>query len=158
MQPGDDGAHKMGVEWPVPRFKDLGDGTVIDLLTRLVWTKSANAPGPPVCSTGSKMRWKDTLEYIACLNENNYLGYKDWTLPNRKQLFSLVDRSRYKPALPSGNPFTDVKLKNYWSSTTDPQNADQAFYIGMDKGNIDDYRKSDTNYVWPVRAARQMRE
>ena len=37
---GDDGELQVGVAWPDPRFTDLGDGTVADNHTGLVWAKA----------------------------------------------------------------------------------------------------------------------
>jgi hypothetical protein len=42
---GEDGDLKKGVVWPKPRFKDNGNGTVTDKLTKLIWLKNANAFG-----------------------------------------------------------------------------------------------------------------
>ena len=39
--PGDDGDINAGVQWPVPRFTDKGDGTVTDNLTGLIWLKNS---------------------------------------------------------------------------------------------------------------------
>src|SRR3989338_929461 len=90
---GDDGDLKRGVAWPSPRFTDNGDGTVTDNLTSLAWTKDANAPEPAACSSATPKRgtWQGALNYVACLNTNNYLGYTDWRLPNINELESLVN-------------------------------------------------------------------
>jgi hypothetical protein len=42
---GDDGGRQKGVAWPVPRFIDEGDGTILDRLTGLIWLKDANCFG-----------------------------------------------------------------------------------------------------------------
>ena len=39
---GDDGDLEAGVAWPIPRFKDNNDGTILDTLTGLIWLKNAN--------------------------------------------------------------------------------------------------------------------
>lgn len=106
---GDDGDLQTGYAWPNPRFSDHGDGTVTDNLTGLMWTKDANSPGPTQCApyTGLNQTWQDALDRAKCLNDNNYLGYNDWRLPNRKEIFSLIDHSVYDPALPQGHPFTN---------------------------------------------------
>ena len=41
---GQDGDIQAGVPWPEPRFTDNGDGTMMDNLTGLMWTKNANLP------------------------------------------------------------------------------------------------------------------
>ena len=72
---------------------DNGTDTVTDTTTGLMWQK-ATAPGP--------YTWQQALAYAETLT---LAGYTDWRLPNRKELFSLVDRSTFEPPLPE-----DAKL------------------------------------------------
>jgi len=98
--------------------------------------------------------WQDALDYINSVNNGGGLGgHHDWRLPNRKELFSLVDHSRYNPALPVGYPFQNVQSSDYWSSTTYALVTYMAWYVNMWDGSVDSYHhwKSDTNYFWPVR-------
>jgi hypothetical protein len=101
---------RAGVPWPNPRFADLGNGTVTDNLTGLMWTKDANRPG-------TDQLWQGALDYVAGMNAGIYpnFGYTDWRLPNVNELESLIDAERSYPALPSGHPFTNVQNSNYWS-------------------------------------------
>jgi len=109
---GDDGDLEKGVFWPVPRFTDHGNGTITDNLTGLMWTKNANLAG------GAKF-WQEALDYVKSINSGAGLGgYHDWRLPNRKELFSLIDHSKWDPALPASDPFQNVQSDCYWSSTT----------------------------------------
>jgi hypothetical protein len=139
---GDDGDLEWGVAWPVPRFTDLGNGTVGDNLTGLIWAKSANLPGGT---------WQQALDYVTSLNSGHYLGYSDWRLPNRKELHSLTDFSQYGPALPAGHPFTNVQADAYWSSTTIAFDSGDAWYVRMNSGSVDGFYKSGLFSVWPVR-------
>lgn len=148
----DDGALKTGVAWPDPRFavSSSGTGTVVtDKLTGLMWTGDAGTPtvtGSPTCSGGRRI-WQEALDYVTCLNTNDYLGYNDWRLPNRKELESLIDRSMYSPALPPGHPFVNVQGISYWSSTwTDSF----GWRVDMDTGLSSAVSDFDY-YVWPVR-------
>jgi hypothetical protein len=146
---GDDGDLEMGVAWPDPRFADNGDGTITDNLTGLMWTKDANLPD------GSKM-WYQALNYVARMNAGIYknFGYTDWRLPNRKELFSLIDRSQDHPALPAGHPFTNVQDRAYWSSSNYESGAWEVNMWSGDVG-IDPKISIWGNYmrsVWPVRA------
>ncbi|MBF0316769.1 MAG: DUF1566 domain-containing protein [Nitrospirae bacterium] len=149
----DDGALQNGVIWPSPRFTDNtagGHQTVTDNLTGLIWVKDASTPTVGSC-TGGAMAWQSALNYVVCLNTASYEGYSDWRLPNREELFSLVDRRMYNPPLPSGHPFTNVPLgATYWTSTTYANNTSAAWYIGI-RGNLNNVVKSDNDYVWPVR-------
>ena len=145
---GDDGALERGVTWPAPRFADNFDGTVTDNLTGLIWLKNAN------CSGGRT--WHQALTYcntlasgMCGLNDGSVAG--QWHLPNRKELFSLIDYSRYGPALPQGHPFTNVQSSFYWSSSTNADGTDDAWVVGMNSGNVYDGSKTSSYYVWPVR-------
>jgi hypothetical protein len=149
--PGDDGDLQKGVSWPAPRFLDPGDGTVTDNLTGLMWARDAYAPGPPECTPEIAKTWKDALDHALCLNTYAYLGYGDWRLPNWRELESLMDRSRV-PALPEGHPFTNVVDDFYWwSSSTNPQYPDTAWFAEMSYGYLSWGYKGSEWAVWPVR-------
>jgi hypothetical protein len=150
---GQDGDRQQGVAWPSRRFTDNGDQTVTDNLTNLIWTRNADAPGPSACGSGASMDWQRALDYVACLNANNFLGHSDWRLPNRKELHSLTDFSEGLPALPSGNPFANVQSDGYyWSSTSKAAVPDAAWFVHISGGYMSAYNKSSLGqYVWPVR-------
>ena len=145
---GDDGALERGVAWPVPRFTDNGDGTVTDNLTKLIWLKNANCSG--------QKTWQQALSYcntlasgLCSLTDGSVAG--DWRLPNRKELFSLIDHSCHADALPQGHPFTNVQSTWYWSSSTYANDTNRAWQVFMQLGNIGSSYKSNDTYVWPVR-------
>src|SRR3989338_8403686 len=125
---GDDGYLERGVAWPSPRFTDNGNGTVTDNLTGLMWSKNANLPN-------GYMTWQNALNYIASLNSGSGLAdYHDWRLPNKKELQSLIDYSNHEPALPTGNPFTNVQSDYYWSSSTYADSTYYAWFVDMYDG------------------------
>ena len=152
---GDDGNVRAGVTWPEQRFTDNGDESVTDNLTGIIWAKSANAPGPSVCDPVKSKTWQGALDYIACLNTNNYLGHSDWRLPNINELFSLTDFSKYNPSLPLGHPFADVENSGtdvYWSSTVHARfHTYYAWRICFWDGTLAESSKAGEYYVWPVR-------
>ncbi len=157
---GDDGDLEKGTAWPDPRFTDNGDGTVTDNLTNLVWLKKANCPAATV-------GWDTAFTYIAELNTSGTMNgnsaadtsangshQTDWRLPNRKELFSLLDQSRLNPALIAGHPFEDVQPEWYWSSSTDDLNDANAWAISMGSGSVSRGSKTTgERYVWAVRQA-----
>lgn len=144
---GQDGDLRIGVAWPEPRFNDIGNGTVIDNLTGLIWLKNANCFDSQTWANAISSA--NSLRAGACgLTDNSMAG--DWRLPNRKELRSLVDYSRYGPALPGGQPFTNVLVGWYWSSSTCVGNGN-AWVVDMWDGSAGSYDQSHFTWVWPVR-------
>jgi len=149
---GDDGDLRRGVSWPAQRFADHGNGIVTDSLTGLIWTKNANLP------KGTRT-WQGALDYVKGMNAGDYenFGYRDWRLPNRKELYSLIDYSQNNPALPAGHPFTNVQTVYtfYWSSTTWASGLgtglDTDWLVYMLDGEVLPGYKYSNYYVWPVR-------
>jgi hypothetical protein len=75
------------------RFTVSDDGlTVADAQTGLVWQQA-----------GSDKRYDfaDAAGYIESLNDDEFGGFDDWRLPTDHELCSIVDRSRYNPAIDS---------------------------------------------------------
>ena len=132
----------VGVPWPTIRFTEYG-GCVTDNLTGLMWTKDA--------SFGGLGTWANAL---ISTEDVTVCGFVDWRLPNSKELFSLVDRSRSGPALPAGHPFTNVQSAVddvYWSSTSYAFDPKEAWTIDMLLGGLNSLLKTDSAFVWPVR-------
>lgn len=115
-------------------FVDNGDETVSDLATQLMWQQSDSKKG---------MNWEDALAWVQEKNQENYLGYNDWRLPNAKELHSILDynnspKSNQKAAINSVFKITKIKdegnADNYpffWTSTTlvGQRGAQHAVYI-----------------------------
>ena len=148
---GDDGDLEKGMVWPDPRFVDNGDGTVTDRLTGLVWLQNANCF--VMSSWDQALLDCSGLASGACgLTDGSVPG--DWRLSNVDELLSLIDRSQTTPALPSGNPFTDVQTSTYWSSTTSAGDTDFAWFVFFDDGFSDYNAKAAEHHLWPVRGGR----
>lgn len=112
---------------------------VNDTKTGLMWQDDA---------IGSTMNWSTAI--TTC--ENLTLGgYSDWRLPNIRELKSIVDKSRYDPAI-SPN-FIAITSDQYWSSTTDASNSSDgwfvAFYSGI--GSSSSGKGNNSVYVRCVR-------
>ncbi|NJO15337.1 MAG: DUF1566 domain-containing protein [Thioploca sp.] len=145
---GDDGNIRKGVTTSGPRFTDPGNGTVTDNLTGLIWLKEANCFGQQDWTTA--IASANNLSSGSCsLNDGSKKG--DWRLPNTNELFSLIDRGQSNPVLPSGHPFLNVQLDNYWSATTYASNASNAWVVALSSGSVNSYDRAYTYYVWPVR-------
>ena len=126
-------------------FVDNGDGTVTDSATGLMWSQA---------DSGEGMNWEDALAWAQARNEENYLGYSDWRMPNAKELQSIVDYERSPATTGSAaiDPVFDVtRITNeagqldypfYWTGTTFIRTAGTAGYavnvaFGRGLGSMD---------------------
>jgi hypothetical protein len=151
---GDDGDAEAGTSWPDPRFTVSGDA-VTDNLTGLMWTKDAcliNTRNPDNDTDGNPgdgaVTWEHAFGYVKKLNNESYLGFTDWRLPNKKELRSLADYSR-SPALPAGHPFTNVKSSSYWTSSF---SISDIWIVHFINGQAVLASSANLYHVWPVRA------
>jgi len=153
---GDDGHLRPGVSWPEQRFTDNNDQTMTDTLTGLVWSKdSPYAPGPESC--GFTGNWQRTLEYVQCLNNNAWLGYTDWRIPNLKELLSLVNLGETPPSSWLWHQgFTNMNLVGgdyFWTSDTCVKFPNTAWTVGLSLGTADIYDKTYPQRLLPVRGS-----
>ncbi len=141
---GQDGDYSSGAPWPPVRFDLREEGVVRDNLTGFFWTRNANINGFPVS-------WQEALDLINRLNQEEYSGFSDWRLPNRRELRSLMDYQTRKPALPLGHPFQNIFLGWYWSSTTAAIHPAYAWYVHLEGARMFYGRKDQYSLFWPVR-------
>lgn len=149
---GQDGESQAGVAWPNPRFVKDADGTMSDRQTGLVWSKDGMAPGPDACMPGKRRSLQGALRLVACLNANGYLGRRDWRLPNRNELATLVNRGQADSAAwLNTQGFSDVQPASYWSSSTFVHATLNGWSLNLRDGAVTTYAKPHDINVWPVR-------
>ena len=137
--PGDDyygqDAHYSG---PQPSYNDNGDGTVADLTTGLVWQKADD---------GVPRTWQQATDYCASLS----LGENEnWRLPNPRELFSIVDFSRFDPAI---DPVFSGNSDNYWSSSVCAGDPDGVYTVLFLEGLMSLSKKGEGQFARCVRGA-----
>lgn len=120
-------------------FVDNGDGTVTDTVTGLLWQRGDT-------HNDTKITWQDALSYCyRC----NLAGYQDWRLPNIREMESIVDLSRYDPAI---DPIFDSQPSKYWSSSTCADIPNKAWNVYFYIGSVESQYKGDEScYVRCVR-------
>ena len=113
-------------DYVVNNFVDNGDGTITDNATGLMWSED---------DSGEGMNWEDALAWVQQNNEESYLGYNDWRLPNAKELQSIVDYTRSPQTTNSAAIDPVFKVTSiidergemnypfYWTSTTHVDSA-----------------------------------
>jgi hypothetical protein len=125
---------------PANNFIDNNDGTLTDTSTGLMW-QQATAPGT--------YTWQQALDYVALLNVEEYLGYDDWRLPDRNELQSIVDYSRYNLAI---DPLFSALASFYWASTTYADSTLYAWSVDFSYGVVYNFLKTNYYYVRAVRS------
>ena len=118
-------------------FTDNGNGTVTDRATGLMWQQADSDSG---------MNWEAALAYAEGLD---LAGYRDWRLPNAKELQSILDYTRSPATTGSAaiDPvFTCTSISNegngtdypwYWSGTTHARfdgNGSAGAYVCFGRG------------------------
>jgi len=120
------------------RFTVNGDGTVTDNVTGLMWQREADNQG---------RTWEAALAYCEDLG---LAGHQDWRLPDIKELRSIVDNTRYVPAIDTA-AFPGTNSSGYWSSSTSASNTNGAWGVGFGNGYVYSNGKASTGDVRCVR-------
>ena len=92
-----------GIEASTPdtQLVDNGDGTIKDTLTGLMWKKCSEGQTGLECSgDAAGFTLQEALNNVQSLNKSGgFAGYKDWRVPNIKELFSIVEKRCANPAV-----------------------------------------------------------
>jgi|JI10StandDraft_1071094.scaffolds.fasta_scaffold231112_1 hypothetical protein len=136
-----------GGAYPTAEWNDIGDGTVRDSRSELMYQKCSFGQNNDTTCSGSvtAVTWQNALGYCDGLA----LAGRKWRLPNIAELVALLDLTRTTTpyidlANFPGTPADGATQYHYWSSTTAPNNANYSNLVsfsvphiaGMDtKGN-----------------------
>ncbi len=128
---------QMSSSTPDERFDDLGNGTVRDKVTGLMWKKCLQGLSGTDCMTGTaiKRTWKDALQDAS---SENFAGHGDWRLPNKNELFSIVESRCASPSI-NENIFPHVGSVYHWTSTPvyEHDTAEKAVRVYFANGDTD---------------------
>lgn len=115
-----------------------GNGTVTDLNTGLIWQQTGDGTG---------RAWQEACEYCDSLN---LAGHQDWRIPDRRELFSLVDYGVLFP--PRINTLFDCQESAYWSGSSYADFPElKAWSVSFAQGTLIDELKNNLHYVRCVR-------
>lgn len=113
---------------------------VTDNKTGLVWQDDVSGA----------TSWQGAINHCEALTLG---GESDWRLPNVSELDSIIDRvSPVDPRI--NNIFVNIASGMYWTSTTNAQYPDFAWYAHFTPGNLfnNGSKEYDSKYVRCVRA------
>ena len=117
-------------------FTRSGD-TVTDSISKLEWQDN---------EIGTSTKWTAALERCESLVLS---GSSDWRLPNVNELKSIVDKSKYDPAIIAS--FQNTNSDYYWSSSSYEGLSDDAWSVYFSYGNLHNRNKARYHYVRCVR-------
>ncbi len=128
---------------PSLSYTDNSDGTVTDNVTGLMWQQEDDS---------TERSWLSALTYCENLS---LAAHTDWRLPNVKELVSIIDNSRYDPAINTtyfpNISYDDLSNTVYWSSTAYHPFTLAMWYVSFKSINVGVQNRSDTNFVRCVR-------
>jgi hypothetical protein len=161
---------------PARSYSLMWNGSIVqDNVTGLIWELKTDMDGikdyTSIHDADNTYRWcdtntdtnggeegtcgsNDTKTFIDQLNGENFGGRNNWRLPTVKELATLLDLGRVKPAI---DPLiaithsTSEASSNYWSSTTKAGDPPYAWLANFFYGHIDaESLKSSGYYVRAV--------
>lgn len=145
-----------GERFPQGDFRDNGDGTVTDLTNGLTWDKCSWGQswdsGANTCSAVAdaiSSNWDGALAAAVTANAGNHRGQRDWRLPNRAELESLLRLNANLPAI-DASVFPSTAAVGYWSSTPYAISLD-AWRVGFDYGRVSNAQMTLANRIRLVR-------
>ena len=114
------------------------DGDIVtDSVTKLEWQDD---------DVSHEMKWREAIDHCESLELG---GHNDWRLPNINELKTIIDRSKYNPAIVS--TFEHTSSSSYWSSTTNEDYFEDAWRVFFHNGKVDNYGKDGDYCVRCVR-------
>jgi hypothetical protein len=125
---------------PDSRFVvNAAKGTVLDTRTGLTWKRCLEGQSGATCGLGSALylNWGAALRRAEA---SAFAGYKDWRVPNGKELESLVEVQCYGPAI-NLSVFPNDPSTWMWASSPSAYGAYVAWYVYFGNGvSSDEYR------------------
>jgi hypothetical protein len=120
------------------RFIRNADGSFTDKQLSIVWAKE---------DLPKKMNFNEAQKACKALGEG-------WRPASDKEMESLIDRSKYNPAIISEAIVLGLKTDYYyWTSTPYAGDSDGAWCVNFNVGIVNYYGKGCGNYVRAVRSS-----
>jgi len=137
-----------------PRF-ELSEKTLTDNKTRLMWPLNGHL-------AEQTLSWNGAFEYIDSLNREVYGGHKNWKLPSREELETLVEHVKQQgfgservgtvAAGLQALGMKNIKEDEYWTSTEHIYNSGEAWFVNMRNGGAGTGMKTLYFNILPVRS------
>lgn len=133
-----------GLTWEIKTT----DGGLHDMNNYYTWYEPDNSKNGGNAGTQNGGSCKgsdcDTNAYVKAVNAAGYCGYKDWRMPTRQELVSIVDFSRVNPAIDT-TYFPNTKSYSFWSSSLSAAYSNNAWNVYFDNGYSNGYSDNYSN-------------
>lgn len=108
---------------------DAEKETVLDTKTGLMWKRCVEGQSGTNCIDGAEIRlaWNEALKQATV---STHAGYKDWRIPNVKELKSLVEVACIGPAI-NEEVFPNTPGDWTWSSSRTVSNTGGAWFVSF---------------------------
>ncbi|MDO8723729.1 MAG: caspase family protein [Syntrophales bacterium] len=124
------------------RFVDLGNGTLYDPQSKLIWSKKGNE---------NNITWYAAQDYIKRLNEQAYLGFRDWRMPSKEELATLVQYAKSAGYGSGGKTIADFLNREGFSGISASWYWTSDHPILFENGTVDS-KPYNNSRVLPVRS------
>jgi hypothetical protein len=153
------------------RYRDNNDGTVTDVQTGLQWMRFSLGQewkGGICIGQAKTYTWQAAQDAATALNrQGDYPGYRDWRLPTKEELLTLIYCSTGRPKTwndteikCAGNydkptiyqlVFPNTPASLFWSCSAYVGNQDRKLLVNFSKGDVQAHPKNNNNCVRLVR-------
>ncbi|MBK1640888.1 hypothetical protein CKO12_03145 [Chromatium okenii] len=135
------------------RYRDLGDGTVLDKETDLQWMRCALGQtwaGETCNGEAKEYNWDAAHAAANELNQRGgYAGHSDWRLPSIDELKTLIVEGQ-KPTIDQ-QAFPNTPSSWFWSGSPYANYSGFAWYVNFDYGHASSDDRYDDYHVRLVR-------
>ncbi len=121
---------------PSSRFIKMPGGPVVDRQTGLMWRTCIEGTSGEMCGDGKPIQahWGEALQYPGKINADIGIdGYKDWRLPNVRELSTLIELQCANPAV-NTEVFPNTPSSHVWTSSPYNFYTHYSWYVDFANG------------------------
>jgi len=134
------------------QFKKIDGGIAWHTVTNLMWMRCAIGQtwdGSDCLGEAQTYTWKEALQLSVGYE---FLGSKNWRLPNLKELNSITEQACVRPSVDE-NVFSNTPSDDFWTSTPSGLDPTRAWVVAFFNSSTSIKQKDRSIYVRLVRTS-----